>query len=231
MTDRWKRLTPPLAGVVLVALVVVGLFMSDTPNAGDSGTKVLAYYNSHQGRTGAALILFGYAGVMSVIFYSGVATYLRRRGAELTATLTIAGGVLFGASLCLGAGTAAVLIDHTDRLSPDAAQALNSVSEDLFWVMMIAGLMIATVSMGIGMLQTKSMPKALGIVTLVVGAVAASGIGGWFAFMGSGPLILVIAGYLYQRTGQPEEIVLPEVPGQRAAEPAAPVRRSRAKAE
>jgi len=229
MADRWKRLTPPLAGVVLVGLVVVGLFLSDTPGAGDSGTKVLNYYNSHEGRTGAALIIFGYAGVMSVIFFSGLATYLRRRGADLTATLTIAGGAIFGASLCLAAGTAAVLIDNTDKLSPDAAQALNSVSEDLFWVMMIAGLMIATLSMGIAMLRTQSMPKALGIVTVIVGVVAASGIGGWFAFMGCGPLFLVIAGYLYQRTGQPESITMPDVPDQRAAEAPAP-RRSRAKA-
>ena len=218
MAQRWKRLTPPLAGVALVALVVVGLFMTHTPDAGDSGTKVLKYYNSHEGRTGASLIIFGYAGVMSIIFYSGLATYLRRRGAELTATLTVAGGVVFGASLCLASGTAAVLLDNTDKLSPDAAQALNSVSEDLFWVMMIAGLMIATLSMGIAMLQTKSMPKALGIATVVVGVVAASGIGGWFAFLGSGPLILVIAGYLYQRTGRPDEVSLPDVPGQRAVE-------------
>jgi hypothetical protein len=190
--------------------------MSDTPDAGDSGAKILAYYNSHQGRSGAALILFGYAAVMAVIFYSGVASYLRRRGAELTATLTVAGGVLFATALLIGAGSIAALTDHTDKLTPDAAQALNSVSEDLFWVAMLAGLMVATLSMGIGMLQTKSMPKALGIVTVVVGVVAASGIGGWFAFLGSGPLILVIAGYLYQRTGSQETITLPEVPGQRA---------------
>jgi FtsH-binding integral membrane protein len=219
MAQRWRRLTPPLAGVALVALVVVGLLMQDTPNVDASGAKVLDYYTSHEGRTGASLIIFGYAGVMAIVFYSGVATYLRRRGAELTATLTVAGGVVFGASLCLASGTAAVLIDEPDKMSPDVAQALNRVSEDLFWVMMIAGLMIATLSMGIAMLQTKSMPKALGIATVVVGVVAASGIGGWFAFMGSGPLILVIAGYLYQRTGQPEAITLPDVPDQRTSAP------------
>jgi len=231
MAQRWKRLTPPLAGVALVGLVVAGLWVGgDTPSAGSGGAKVIDYYNSHEGRTGAALVLFGYAGVMSIIFYSGVATYLRRRGAELTATLTVAGGVVFGASLCLASGTAAVLLDNTDKLSPDAAQALNSVSEDLFWVMMIGGLMIATLSMGIAMLQTKSMPKALGIATVAVGVVAASGIGGWFAFMGSGPLILVIAGYLYQRTGRPEAITLPDVPDQRTSAPSVEAPKSKSKA-
>jgi FtsH-binding integral membrane protein len=230
MAQRWKRLTPPLAGVALVALVVVGLFLQDTPDADSSGAKVIDYYTSHEGKTGASLIMFGYAGVMSIIFYSGVATYLRRRGAELTATLMVAGGVVFGASLCLASGTAAVLLDKTDKMSPDVAQALNRVSEDLFWVMMIAGLMIATLSMGIAMLQTKSMPKALGIATVVVGVVAASGIGGWFAFLGSGPLILVIAGYLYQRTGQPEAITLPDVPDQRTSAPSVEAPKSKTKA-
>src|SRR3954453_17090502 len=121
MAQRWKRLVPPLAGVALVGLALAGLFMSDTPDAGDSGTKILAYYNSHQGRSGAALILFGYAAVMAVIFYSGVASYLRRPGAELTATLTVAGGVIFATSLLIGAGSIAALTDNTDKLTPDAA--------------------------------------------------------------------------------------------------------------
>jgi hypothetical protein len=60
--------------------------------------------------------------------------------------------------------------------------------------------------------------------------VAASGIGGWFAFMGSGPLILVIAGYLYQRTGQPDAITIPDVPDQRASAPAVEAPRSKTKA-
>jgi hypothetical protein len=228
MTDRWKRLVPPVAGVLFVGLVVVGVAISNTPDAGSSGAKVIRYYQSHHGRANASVFIFGYAAVMAVVFYTGMAAYLRRRGSDLLATLTVVGGALTAVGLGLGAGSTAALADKTSKLSIDAAQALNQVSEDIFFVTLFGGLMVATLAMGIAILRTGAMPKALGIVTVVVGVVAVSGIGAWFAFMGSAPLILVLAGYLYARTGQPESVSLPEVPEQRA-EAAAP-RRSRTKA-
>ncbi|HEX4655729.1 MAG TPA: hypothetical protein VH274_08305 [Mycobacteriales bacterium] len=223
MTDRWKRIVPPVAGVVFVGLVVVGIAISNTPDSGSSGAKVIDFYQSHHGRASASIFIFGYASVMAVVFYVGMAAYLRRRGSDLLATLTIVGGALTAVGLGLGAGTTAALADKTSKLSAGAAQALNQVSEDIFFVTLFGGLMIATLAMGIAILRTGAMPKALGIVTVVVGVVAVSGIGAWFAFLGSAPLTLVLAGYLYLRTGQPESVSLPDVdvPGQRAAEPAA----------
>ena len=219
MADRWKRLVPPVAGVLFVALVVLGIALSNTPDVGSSGAKVLGYYRSHHDRTNIALLALGYGGLMAVVFFAGVASYLRRRGSEMLATLTVIGGALMAVGLGLGAGAMAALNDKTGRLSPDAAQSLNQISEDIFFVVLFAGLILATVSMGLAMLRTKSMPKALGIVTLVVGVGALTGIGAWFAFMATGPLVLVIAGYLYQRTGQQDAITMPDVPGQRSAEP------------
>jgi hypothetical protein len=221
MTDRWKRLVPPVAGVLFVGLLVASIAISNTPDAGSSGAKVVAFYRSHHGRANAEILLFGYASVMAVIFYTGMAAYLRRRGSDLLATLTVMGGVLTAVGLGLVAGTTAAISDHTSKLSTGAAQALNQISEDIFFVTLFGGLMVATLAMGIAILRTGAMPKALGIVTVVVGVVAVSGIGSWFAFMGSGPLTLVLAGYLYQRTGEAESVTIPDVPGQRAAEPAA----------
>jgi hypothetical protein len=229
MTDRWKRLVPPAAGVAMVAVIVVGIALGSTPDAGSSGAKVLSYYNSHHGRQNVEVFLFGYSAVFAVVFYAGMASYLRQRGSEILSTLTMVGGALMAVGLALGAGTTAVISDHTSKLSPDTAQALNQINEDLFFVALFAGVMIATLAIGIAILRTKAMPKALGIVTVVVGVGAASAIGAWFAFMASGPLTLALAGYLYQRTGQSESITMPDVPDQRAAEPAAP-RSSRAKA-
>lgn len=229
MTDRWKRVVPPAAGIAFVALIVVGIALSNTPGSGSSGAKVLAYYESHHSRTGASVFLFGYAAVCAIVFYAGMASFLRRRGSDLLATLTLVGGAVQAVGLALGAGSTAALTDSTRKISPDAAQALNQVNEDIFFVALFAGLMIATLAIGISVLRTKAMPKALGIITVVVGVVAVSGIGAWFAFMGSAPLTLVLAGYLYKRTGQPDTITMPDVPSQRevAAETQT---RSRAKA-
>jgi hypothetical protein len=74
---------------------------------------------------------------------------------------------------------------------------------------------LVTLAIGLSILRTQAMPKALGIITVIVGVVALSGIGSWFGFMAGGPLTLVLAGYLYQRTGQPEQITMPDVPDQR----------------
>jgi len=42
----------------------------------------------------------------------------------------------------------------------------------------------------------------------------------WFAFLATGPLILVTAAYVYSRSAQPTEITLPDaIPAQATAEP------------
>jgi hypothetical protein len=213
----------------MVAALVVAVAIGSTPDAGSSGTKVVDHFTSHHGRMNADIVLLAYSSVMAVAFYAGMASYLRRRGSDLLATITVVGGAIMAVGLCLAAGATEAINDHTSKLSPDAAQALNNLNEDIFFVAIFSGMALVTLAIGLSILRTQAMPKALGIITVIVGVVALSGIGSWFGFMAGGPLTLVLAGYLYQRTGQPEQITMPDVPDQRAAEPAAP-RRSRAKA-
>ena len=228
MADRWKRLVPPIAGVMFVALCAVGVALGSTPDSGSSGAKVLAYYQSHHGRQSAEVFLFAYAAIVALVFYAGMAAYLRRRGSAVLATLTVVGGAVAAVGFALGAGATAALTDKTSKISADAAQALNQISEDIFFIALFGGLSVATLAMGISMLRTHAMPKALAIVTVIVGVGLISGIGSWFGFMASGPLTLVLAGYLYQRNGQPESVTMPDVPEQRVDAPAP--RRSRTKA-
>jgi hypothetical protein len=228
MTDRWKRLVPPVAGVLMVAGLVVAISMGSTPSSGSSGSKVLAYFQSHHGRQSASIFLLGYSAVTALVFYTGLASYLRRRGSDILATLTVVGGAVMAIGLMLGAGSTAALTDSTGKITPAAAQALNQVNEDIFFLALFGGLAVATLAIGIGILRTKAMPKALGIVTVIVGVGAVSGIGAWFAFMASAPLTLALCWFLYQRTGQQDEISMPDVPGQRAAEPAAEQAKSKA---
>src|SRR4051812_14641639 len=129
MTDRWKRLVPPVAGVLFVGCVTATLFISNTPDAGSSGAKVIAYFKSHHGRSNVSILLLGYGAVMAVIFYAGMASYLRRRGSDLLATITVAGGLVVAIGLALAAGTTAALSDKTSKLSAGAAQALNVMDE------------------------------------------------------------------------------------------------------
>lgn len=230
MTDRWKRLVPPVAGVGLVGCVVTCfVLMGGSPSAGDSGAKVLAWFTAHHDRANVAAYFFAYACATTVVFYAGMASYLRRRGSQMLSTVTIAGGVVMASGMAVAAGLLGAITDHTSKLGDNTLQALNQIGSDAPFLALIVGSAVATLAIGIASLRTQAFPKALGIVTVIVGVVQVLGPISWFGFMATGPLTLVWAGYLYQRTGQPDAITLPDVPEQRAETPAAP-RRARAKA-
>jgi hypothetical protein len=216
MSDRFKRIAP-LSGVITVALMVVALSLPSTPDSAASGAKVLAFYRDHHTSVYLSAMLIAYAGVIGLLYFTSVASYLRRFGSDVLATLTVVGAALFAAGCLTAAGAVAAANDGPKHFSADMARTLNVLQNDLFFPMVLGGLGVATLCMGVAMLRTHALPKALGIVTTVVGVVGVSGIFSWFAFMASGPLTLVIAAYVYQRLGRPATVTLPEVPGQRAA--------------
>jgi hypothetical protein len=215
MTDRWKRLAP-MSGVIAVGLIVAVLTIPGAPDSGASGAKVIAFAKSHKTSITVSALMLAYAGTLVLLYFSSLASYLRKRGSDQLATLTVVGAAVFAVGAALAGGLAATLADSPGKMSTSAAQAINMLQNDAWVAVLFAGLGIATLSAGVGMLRTHAMPKALGIITIVVGGVAMTGIGAWFAFLGSGPLVLVTAGFLYQRLGRPEEITIPEVPQPRA---------------
>ena len=115
----------------------------------------------------------------------------------------------------IAAGAIFAANDGPQHFGVDEARALNVLQNNLFIPVMLGGLTIATLSMGVAMLRTKALPAALGVITVIVGVVGLSGIVSWFGFLASGPLTLVIAGYVYQRLGQPASIALPDIPAAR----------------
>lgn len=217
MTDRYKRLAP-LSGVVFVALMVTMFFLPSSPDTNASGAKVIAFYRHHHNAMYVAAAMLGFAAAALTLYLASVADFLRRCGSTLLATTTALGGGIAAAGLLLGAGAVAAVNDGPQHFTPDVARTLNIVQSDLLWPMALGGLAIATLSMGVSMLRTRALPKALGIMTTIVGVVACSIIGSWFAFLAMGPLTLVIAGYVYQRLGTPAQITMPDVPAQAIAE-------------
>lgn len=228
MTDRWKRIVPPLAGVGLVVGFVLSLsILSNSPGAGDSGAKVARYFASHHGRAETTAVLFTYAAGMALVYFIGMAAYLRRCGSQILAALTTAGGIVMATGMMVAAGTLAATIDRMGKLDDSTLQTINQLGSDLPWIAVVGGSAIATLSIGIASLRTQAFPKALGIITVAVGVVGITGIGSWFALMGTGPLTLALAYYLYERTGRPETITMPDVPAQRDVAAETPKRRSR----
>jgi hypothetical protein len=209
MNARARRLAP-FAGYLMVALLVVVLSLPSSPDSTDSGAKVIAFFQSHKTSSQVSDFLLAYAAIAAIVYFTALAGFLRSRGSQLLASLTVAGSVIFAAGLCVGAGLNAALADNPRRLSTPAAQAINVLGSNMFAVILFTGLALATTSAGIAMLRTKSLPTALGVVTVIVGVVAGTGFLSWFAFMATGPLTLVIAAYLYKRSERTAEITLPD---------------------
>src|SRR5947207_2586170 len=102
MGNRMRRLAP-LAGVVYVGLVVAVLFSPSAPDANQGGAKVIQWYADHHGVARGKEVMLAYAALAAVVYFASLAAYLRRRGADVLATTTIAGGVLASVGLMLGA--------------------------------------------------------------------------------------------------------------------------------
>jgi hypothetical protein len=221
MPDRIKRLLP-LSGIVVVAAMAVVLTLPSSPDSNASGARVIAWYRSHHTEVYVSATLLAYTAAVAVLYFASVASFLRRRGSDLLATTTVIGGAIFAAGLLLATGASFAANDGPAHFTPDVAQTLNIIQSDVFAPMFLAGFAIATLSMGVAMLRTRCLPLALGIITTAVGVVAFSGILAWFAFLAGAPLTVAIAAYVYQRSGRPETVTLPDsVPAQRAQSGAA----------
>ena len=228
MTDRYKRLAP-FAGVLMVGLVLVALFLPQEPDAKASGAKTIAFYTKHHTAVNAASICLVFAAVAAVLYFTSVAAYLRRCGSQLLSATATVGGALFASGLLLAGGLLWAANDAVKHQATATAQALNILQNDAWAPMMFAGLAIATLSIGVAMLRTNAVPTALGVVTTVVGVSLFTFVLSWFAFMASGLLTIVIAGYVYVRQGRPDAITLPEIPQARTTTESAPAK-ARAKA-
>ena len=223
MTDRYKRLATPASAVVMVGGVLTALFMPQSPDSTASGTKVITFFQHHHTAEYVAAFALAYAAGAAVLYFVSVASFLRARGSQVLAATTTVGGALMATGLLLGAGLLGAVNDAPGRMTPDVARALNVLQNDVFAPALFAGLGIAVLSIGIATLRTKALPKALGIITIIVGVAVLSGIGSWPGFMASGLLVLVIAGYVYQRQGTPTQITMPDVPTQATAPSSAQV--------
>ena len=218
MTDRYKRLATPASAVVMVGGVLTALFTPQTPDSTASGEKVIAFFQAHHTAMYVTAVSLVYAAIAGVLFFVSVAAYLRTRGSQVLAATTTVGAALFASGLLLAAGGLVASNDAPGRMSADVARTLNVVQNDLWAPAMFAGIGIAVLSIGVSSLRTNALPKALGIITTIVGVASLTGIGSWFAFMAAGPLVLVIAGFVYDRLGKPTQITMPDVPAQATAE-------------
>jgi hypothetical protein len=184
MKGQWER-RAPLIGVAFVVVLVISFILSgETPDADDSGKKVLAYYNDHDTRELVSGILGAYA-VVLFLFFNGVLRKALRRaegpdGGGLSTT-AFAGGIFIAFGGALFSAFTFTLADTADDITPDAAQAINALNGDLFFPLAV-GVSVFLISTALALLRTRLLPRWLAWVALVLGIVAVTP-AGFFAFL------------------------------------------------
>lgn len=200
MPDSLRRLAP-LTGIVFAVLLVVAFFGGpSSPNIHDSGIKVIAHYQLHH-KASMILDFIGAVGAAFFVFFVGsLRSFLRRHeGGEGLATVAFGGAVILAGGGAIFSSLDWALADTRNSITPAAAQAINVLSNDLFWPFEI-GLAIFGVTIGLAILSTGALPKWLGWVALVLGIIGFTPIG-FFGFLVFLVWSVIVAIMLYLRSG------------------------------
>ena len=166
-------------------LVVTFFFTPSSVSVHDSGAQVIAHYRLHH----SAIFLGNFCGALGVIFFiffvGSLRSYLRSHdGGEGLSAVAFGGALLVGTGGAIFTSLEWALSDARNSISPAAAEALNVLTNDLFWPFEV-GLVVFSLTIGLAILSTAALPKWLGWIAIVVGVVGFTPVGffGFFVIM------------------------------------------------
>ncbi|HEX3562908.1 MAG TPA: hypothetical protein VHU24_08740 [Solirubrobacterales bacterium] len=201
MSDSLRRLAP-LTGIVFAVLLVVTFATPSTPGVHDTGAQVIAHYNKHH----SAHLIGDLAGGVGVVFFlffiSSLRSFFRdKEGADGLSRAAFAGGILIAVGGAVFTSLDVALVDARHDITPQAAQALNVLSNDFFFPFEI-GLVVFALCTGLTIIASGALPKWLGWVMIVIGIVAFSPVG-FFGFFVVMIWSVIVAILIYRRSGAP----------------------------
>ena len=186
MSGRWERIAP-VTGILAIALIVAAFIVGgETPDADGPVGEIVSYYESHETDVGVASLLLALGGTFFAFFTAVLFDRLRRsegQGSALPAGLLV-GGALMSVGILIFAGLGLTLSDLGGDLEPAAVQALNALSEDLFFPV-AGGTVVLSWCAALAILRNGGLPRWLGWIVLVI-AVASLTPAGFFAFLAIG---------------------------------------------
>jgi hypothetical protein len=199
MPDSLRRLAP-LTGIVFAVLLVVTFTTPSTPDVHDTGQQVIQHYNDHKSAHLIGDITGGVAVVFFLFFISSLRSFFKdKEGADGLSMAAFAGGILIAVGGGLFTSLDVALIDARHDISPQAVQALNVLSNDIFFPFEI-GLIVFALCTGLAIIASGALPKWLGWVMVVIGVVAFTPVG-FFGFFVVLLWSAIVAILIYRRTG------------------------------
>jgi hypothetical protein len=192
-----------LTGIPFAALLVVAFLTPSTPDTHDTGQQVINHYQDHHSAHLIGDICGGIAVVFFLFFLSSLRSYFKDRegGADGLSMAAFAGGILIAVGGAVFTSLDVALVDARHDISPQAAQALNVLSNDFFFPFEI-GLIVFALSIGLAIIASGALPKWLGWVMVVIGVVAFTPVG-FFGFFVVLIWSVIVAILIYRRSGEP----------------------------
>ncbi len=201
MSNSLRRLAP-LTGIVFAALLVVTFASPSTPDVHATGVEVINHYKDHHN----AHLIGDLAGGLGVVFFlffiSSLRSFFRdKEGADGLSRAAFAGGILIAVGGAIFTSLDVALIDARNDITPQAAQAINVLSNDFFFPFEI-GLVVFALCIGLAIIASAALPKWLGWVMVVIGVIALTPVG-FFAFFVVLLWSAIVAILIYRRSGAP----------------------------
>ncbi len=198
MPESLRRLAP-LTGIPFAVLLAVTFATPMTPDTHDTGAQVISEYQAHHGAHLLGDLTGGVAVVFFLFFISSLRSYFKdKEGGDGLSMAAFAGGILIAVGGAIFTSLDVALIDARHDITPQAAQALNVLSNDFFFPFEI-GLIVFSISIGLAIIASGALPKWLGWVQVVIGVVAFTPVG-FFGFFVTLLWSVIVAILIYRRT-------------------------------
>jgi hypothetical protein len=181
--QRWHALAP-LTGLAFVVFVVIAFIIGgETPDTDDSPQKILDFYRDNDTEQVWASALLAWGTVLFLFFLGVLRSVLRavEGGMARLSTVAFAGGIVLAVGMLAFAGSVFVLGPSPDKLTPEGAQALNTLNSDFFFPV-AAGLGTLMIATALSCIRSRALPAWVAWSALVIG-IAALTPAGFFAVL------------------------------------------------
>ena len=192
--NRSREWLVPLTGVAAIVVVIVGFIVAGEPEGADEPvSEVVDFYvdNKDSVEVGAAL---GGVGALLLIFFGAYLRKVLRAAAgegEFLSLVSFVGLVIVALGVAIDATISIALAEAAEDVEPVAVQALQALWDNDF-VPIAMGLLAFLLATGISVIRSGALPRWLGWVMIVL-AIAGGTPAGFFAFLGTGIVVLVIS--------------------------------------
>ena len=202
----WARLErfAPLTGIVAVALWIVGVIVQESSDLADKDTpeEILAVLQSDANTIIAGGVIFAFGVVFFIWFLGSLRSTLfaAEGGVGRLSSIAYGSGMLAALSLILQVAPSVQGAFDEDDLSPEAAQALQSVGEAAFGGTEFT-LLAMFAAVGLIILRTRVFGAWLGWVSLAIALLLAIIPIGWAGVVWAFPLWTLVVSVLLFRRG------------------------------